>query len=59
MIATRTPTDLLKTLNADDLRRQLDKLEEDRAALLVLLRAARARERKGRKRDADTSDEPR
>ena len=33
MIATRTPTDLLKTLNADDLRRQLDKLEEDRAAL--------------------------
>jgi hypothetical protein len=57
MIASQTPTELLNTLNADDLRRQLDRLEEERAALLVLLRAARARERKGRERRARTGNE--
>jgi hypothetical protein len=39
---------LIGTLDAEELRRQLDVLDAERAALLVLLRAARARERRTR-----------
>jgi hypothetical protein len=39
------PKDILAQLNADELRKRLDQLDCDRAALLVLLRAARARQR--------------
>jgi hypothetical protein len=38
-------TTLLNRLDADELRQHLDRLDEERAAVLVLLRAARARER--------------
>jgi hypothetical protein len=47
--ATPTTADLLKTLDAESLRRQLDELDADRAAVLVLLRAARARQREREK----------
>ena len=44
-----SPSDILENLNADELRRRLDALDRDRAALIVLLRAARARERVSRR----------
>jgi hypothetical protein len=42
------PTDpqaLLAGLDADELRRRIEQLDRERSALLVLLRAARARQR--------------
>jgi hypothetical protein len=44
------PTALLAQLDADELRRRLDQLEGERAAVLLLLRAARAKERAERRR---------
>jgi hypothetical protein len=41
---------IVATLNADELRARIDGLDEERAALIVLLRAARARERQERLR---------
>jgi hypothetical protein len=37
---------LVKSLDAAELRRRIDELDGERAALITLLRAARARERK-------------
>jgi hypothetical protein len=37
--------DLLRCLDANQLRRRLDELDGERAAIIVLLRAARARQR--------------
>ena len=45
MSASQFTTDLLDRLDAEDLRARLDRLESERAAILVLLRAARAKER--------------
>jgi hypothetical protein len=41
-----TPSAILEQLDAAELRRRLAELDAERAALLVLLRAARARERR-------------
>jgi hypothetical protein len=45
MIDTADPVAILEALDADTLRRRLDDLDAARAAVLTLLRAARARER--------------
>jgi hypothetical protein len=37
--------DIVDRLNADELRARLDNLDAEREALIILLRAARARER--------------
>jgi hypothetical protein len=47
----RQTKDILQQLNADELRKRLDELDRDRVALLVLLRAARARERSVARRE--------
>ena len=52
MIDDANPVKLVQMLSAGELRKRLDQLEGERAALLVLLRAARARERKGHKHEA-------
>jgi hypothetical protein len=44
-----TATTYLNRLNSRDLRRRLERLDRERAALVVLLRAAVVRERRGRK----------
>jgi hypothetical protein len=46
MLTDQTPTEILNSLNSKQLRLRLDQIEAERAALLVLLRAARARERR-------------
>jgi len=43
---------LLRALDAAELRRRLDELDAERAALLALLRAARARDRARRRTSA-------
>jgi hypothetical protein len=45
MIDRNRLPNLLNSIDADELRRRLDQLDGERAALLTLLRAARARER--------------
>jgi hypothetical protein len=49
MIDRHDLSDLLRTLDASELRHCLDELDGERAALLALLRAARARERAQRR----------
>jgi hypothetical protein len=39
---------LIKSLNPNELRRRLDQLDGERAALMTLLRAVRARERQSK-----------
>jgi hypothetical protein len=49
MAATHPPIDatqFLESLDVTQLRERLDAMDRERAALLVLLRAARARERR-------------
>ncbi len=43
------PLTILANVPAQEIRDRLDKLEEERSALMVLLRAARARERTQRR----------
>jgi hypothetical protein len=50
MSTPQSTTDLLDRLDAEDLRARLDRLESERAAILVLLRAARAKERAAQRR---------
>ena len=51
MPAPTDPIDLLTRLSADDLAERIERLDGERAQLMVLLRSARARER----REARTS----
>jgi hypothetical protein len=45
MSKTITPKELVNSLDAKELHQRLDELEAERAAVIVLLRAVRARER--------------
>ena len=45
------PAELIRSLSAAKLRDRLDQVEQERKALLVLLRAARVRERQAKPRD--------
>jgi len=38
-----TASDLLRSLDPDDIRRRLDEISRERQALMVLMRAARAK----------------
>ena len=58
MRATSDPLALLDQLDAAALRRRLDQLDRERSALMVLLRAARARERAARPSPPPPEDTP-
>ncbi len=47
------PIEIVRQLDLDTIENRLDEMERERAALLVLLRAARARRRGGHKVDGE------